>query len=145
MEELNDVVVIGATNRPDIIDSALLRPGRFDRVIIVPQPDIKSRLQILKVHTKGMPLTKDVDLDDLATRTKGYSGADLQALCREAAMHALREDIENKKVTKKDFDFAIKEVRPSLKDDDTKAYESMVNKAKTSGGIDRDAIASYMG
>lgn len=145
MEELNDVVVIGATNRPDIIDSALLRPGRFDRVIIVPQPDVKSRLQILKVHTKGMPLTKDVDLDVLAEKTKGYSGADLQALCREAAMHALREDIENKKVTKKDFDFALKEVKPSLKDEDTKAYENMVNKAKTSGGIDRDAIASYMG
>ncbi len=144
LEELNDVVVIGATNRPDIIDPALLRPGRFDRVIVVPQPDENSRLQILKVHTKNMPLDKDVDLEDLAKRTKGYSGADLQALCREAAMFALREDINSKKVSKKHFEEALKEVGPSLKDEDTTNYEKFKKKARTTS-IDRDAMNAYMG
>ncbi len=145
LEELNDVIVIGATNRPDIIDPALLRPGRFDRVIVVPQPDEESRLRILKVHTKGMPIEKEVNLEELAKKTKGFSGADLQALCREAAMQALRENIDSKKITKEHFNKAFKEVIPSLKDEDTKAYEKFIEKAKTEKGIDREAISAYMG
>ncbi|MBD3312126.1 CDC48 family AAA ATPase [archaeon] len=144
LEELNDVIVVGATNRPDIIDPALVRPGRFDRIIIVPQPDEESRLQIFKVHTKGMPLDKDVDLQSLAKRTKGFSGADIQALCREAAMHALREDLKSKKVTSEHFEHAFKEVMPSLMDEDTKRYESFKQKA-TSNMLSREAMNAYMG
>jgi len=144
LEELNDVVVIGATNRPDIVDPALLRPGRFDRIIIVPQPDEESRLQIFKVHTKGMPLSKEVDLEELSRKTKGFSGADIQALCREAAMASLRESIESKKVTKEHFDKAFKEVGPSLRDEDTKSYRGFKEKAKTKI-MDREAMRAYMG
>jgi transitional endoplasmic reticulum ATPase len=93
MEEPKDVVVIAATNRPDIIDPALLRPGRLDRVILVPVPDEKARLDIFKIHTRGMNLAEDVDLEELAKKTEGYTGADIEALCREAAMLAVRESI----------------------------------------------------
>ncbi|ACV24570.1 CDC48 family AAA ATPase [Methanocaldococcus fervens] len=93
MEEPKDVVVIAATNRPDIIDPALLRPGRLDRVILVPVPDEKARLDIFKIHTRGMNLAEDVDLEELAKKTEGYTGADIEALCREAAMLAVRKSI----------------------------------------------------
>ncbi|WP_423792613.1 CDC48 family AAA ATPase [Methanocaldococcus indicus] len=93
MEEPKDVVVIAATNRPDIIDPALLRPGRLDRVILVPVPDEKARLDIFKIHTRGMKLADDVDLEELAKKTEGYTGADIEAICREAAMLAVRESI----------------------------------------------------
>lgn len=93
MEEPKDVVVIAATNRPDIIDPALLRPGRLDRVILVPVPDEKARLDIFKIHTRSMNLAEDVNLEELAKKTEGYTGADIEALCREAAMLAVRESI----------------------------------------------------
>jgi transitional endoplasmic reticulum ATPase len=114
LEELKEVVVIAATNRPDIVDPALLRPGRLDRQILVPAPDEEARYQIFKVHTKKMPLSKDVDLKELAKRTEGFSGADIEALCREAAMNALREDIKAKEVKKKHFEEALKKFTPSL-------------------------------
>ena len=94
---LKDVVVIGATNRIDMVDPALLRPGRFDKLLEVPMPDEKTRLAILKVHTKGMPLAKDVDLEPFAKQTAGYSGADLEALCREAGMAAIRDGLAAEK------------------------------------------------
>ncbi len=93
MEEPKDVIVIAATNRPDIIDPALLRPGRLDRVILVPVPDEKARLDIFKIHTRGMNLDEDVNLEELAKKTEGYTGADIEAVCREAAMLAVREAI----------------------------------------------------
>ncbi|MEM1767500.1 MAG: CDC48 family AAA ATPase, partial [Candidatus Bathyarchaeia archaeon] len=93
---LEGVVVMAATNRPDIVDPAILRPGRFDRLIYVPPPDEKSRLQILKIHTRSMPLAKDVNLEVIASMTNNYSGADIEALCREAALQALRRDINTK-------------------------------------------------
>jgi transitional endoplasmic reticulum ATPase len=93
MEEPKDVIVIAATNRPDIIDPALLRPGRLDRVILVPVPDEKARLDIFKIHTRSMNLAEDVNLEELAKKTEGYTGADIEALCREAAMLAVRESI----------------------------------------------------
>ncbi|MEM0330496.1 MAG: AAA family ATPase, partial [Archaeoglobaceae archaeon] len=89
LEELHGVVVIGATNRPDILDPALLRPGRFDRLVYVKPPDRKSRLSIFRIHTKNMPLAEDVDLEELAEITEGYVGADIEAICREAVMLAL--------------------------------------------------------
>nr|WP_230952273.1 AAA family ATPase [Sulfolobus acidocaldarius] len=87
---LNKVVIIAATNRPDILDPALLRPGRFDRLIYVPPPDKTARFEILKVHTKNVPLAEDVSLEDIAEKAEGYTGADLEALVREATINAMR-------------------------------------------------------
>jgi len=114
IEALQNVVVIGATNRPDILDPAVMRPGRFDRLIDVPAPDSKALMQIFKIHAQSMPLSADVDLQEVAVKAKGYSGADVEALCREAAMNALRESIDAKEVTRKDFDKAMDTVRPSI-------------------------------
>ena len=111
---LEDVVIIAATNRPDIIDPAILRPGRFDRLIYVPEPDEKSRSEIFKIYTKKMPLAKDVNLKQLVILTKKYSGADIEALCREAGMNALRRDIKSKEVTANDFRKATEKIGPSI-------------------------------
>lgn len=113
LEELKGVVVMAATNRPDIVDPALLRPGRLDRFVLIPPPDEKSRLEIFRVHTKNMPL-KGVDIKDLSKKTEGFSGADIEALCREAAMNALRENIKSKEVKSKHFEQALKKMTPSL-------------------------------
>jgi transitional endoplasmic reticulum ATPase len=123
---LQDIVVIAATNRPDMVDTAVLRPGRFDRLIYVPEPDEKSRLQILKLYTKNMPILQDVDLTQLAMITKYYSGADLESLCREAAMHALRRDVNAQIVTMNDFQDAMKEMGPSITPDMEKWYKSFM-------------------
>ncbi len=125
LESMEGVVVIGATNRPDIIDPGLLRPGRFDRLLMIPAPDGVSRLEIFKIHTKDMPLAKDVSLDDLAEKTIGFSGADIDALCREAAMIALRDDIMIKEVRRLHFDRAMAEARGSLTDDVIKYYKKV--------------------
>jgi transitional endoplasmic reticulum ATPase len=111
---LEDVVIIAATNRPDIVDPAILRPGRFDRLIYVPEPDDDSRLSIFKIYTKNMPLAKDVVLSQLVLLTKKYSGADIEALCREAGLNALRRDIEAKEVTASDFRKASEKIGPSI-------------------------------
>ncbi|MCF0226301.1 MAG: CDC48 family AAA ATPase [Methanobrevibacter sp.] len=113
MEELEDVSVIAATNRPDILDSGLMRPGRFDRHIKVDAPNEEGRLAIFKVHTKDMPLADDVDLEKLSQETEGYVGADIEAVCREAAMLTLRSDIDAKEVTKEYFKEALDKVKPS--------------------------------
>jgi transitional endoplasmic reticulum ATPase len=93
LEVLTNVVVIAATNRPDIIDSALLRPGRFDRLLYVPPPDYESRKQIILIHTKKKPLADDINIDNLASKTDGYTGADIAAVASAAVMLALREHI----------------------------------------------------
>jgi transitional endoplasmic reticulum ATPase len=127
---LQDIVVIAATNRPNLIDPAILRPGRFDRLIYVPEPDEQSRLQILKLYTSNMPLSKDVDLNQIVLATKYYSGADLENLCREAAMHALRRDIKATEVSMKDFQDALKEVGPSVTPDMEKWYKSFMQQVR---------------
>jgi len=114
IQNIRDVVVIAATNRMDMIDPALLRPGRFDKLIEVPSPDEPTRLAILKVHTAKMPIDKSVNLAELAKKTDGYSGADLEGLCREAGMNALRENVEAKIVTQAHFAKALTAVRPTL-------------------------------
>lgn len=128
LKDRGKVIVIGATNIPDALDSALRRPGRFDREITIGVPDREGRLEILQIHSRGMPLTKEVDLDGIAEVTNGFVGADLRALCREAAMQALRkklpeldyrsgnlspEWLSNIKVNMDDFLAALKEVEPS--------------------------------
>jgi transitional endoplasmic reticulum ATPase len=121
---MDGVVVIAATNRPDIIDPALLRPGRFDRLVLVPTPDAGARKSILAVHTRAMPIA-GVDLDYLVSRTEGFVGADLENLCREAAMAALREDRDSRTVEARHFEEALKLVRPSLDKDVMKQYENV--------------------
>ena len=130
IEPLRNVVVIAATNRPDIIDPALLRPGRFDRLIYVPPPDEKARLEIFKVHTRNMPLAEDVDLKELARKTEGYTGADIAAICREAAMIALREEFKVRPIRMKHFLEALKKVPPSLTRDIIERYERLGRELK---------------
>ncbi|NLU04307.1 MAG: AAA family ATPase, partial [Methanothermobacter sp.] len=112
LEELQDVAVIAATNRPDILDPALLRPGRFDRHVKVEDPDKEARLAIFRVHTKDMPLADDVDLEKLAEKTEGYVGADIEAVCREAAMLTLRDNMDAEEVSMKYFLEAMEKVKP---------------------------------
>src|SRR5207245_2067429 len=119
LETLEGVCVIGATNRPDRLDPAMLRTGRFDRILLVPTPNKDARLAILKVHTRTMPL-EGVDLEELAVDLDSYSGADIEGLCREAAMIALREAKHAKKVTTAHFQEAMKVVRPSIDADTVK-------------------------
>ena len=95
VETLKDVIMVAATNRPDMIDKALLRPGRIDRIIYVPLPDTEARKEIFKIHLAKTPLGNDVVLQDLVERTEMFSGAEISALCREAALAALQEDIES--------------------------------------------------
>lgn len=137
VEELDDVVIIAATNRPDLIDSALLRPGRLDRHIHVPVPDEEARREILKVHTKRKPLAEDVDLDQLALDTEGYVGADIEAVAREAAMIATREFIDsvgpeeiegsvgNVRITMEHFEEALAEISPSVTSDVRERYDEI--------------------
>jgi len=130
IQTLKNVVVIGATNRVDLIDPALLRPGRFDRIIYVPPPDKKARHEILKIHTRRVPLDKDVDLERLAEMTEGYSGADLEALVREAVMLALRENFAVRPVSFRYFLEAMKIVKPSLSNEIVSKYERMYSDLK---------------
>jgi len=130
IEALQNVVVVAATNRPDILDPAVLRPGRFDRLIYVPAPDEQSLFQILKIHTRGMPLAKDVNLSELARNVAGYSGADVEAVCREAAMSALRRDIDGKEVTLQDFKEAMAKIKPSITSDVDAWYQGFGKRFK---------------
>jgi transitional endoplasmic reticulum ATPase len=122
IEDLSNVIVIGATNRPDMLDSALLRPGRFDRILLVSAPDKKGREQVFRINTKNMPLAKDVNIEKILEQTEGYVGADMESLVRESAMLALRENIENKEVKMKHFDAALKKVSASVTKSDIDKY-----------------------
>ena len=115
MEELQDVAVIAATNRADILDPALVRPGRFDRHVKIEEPDEKGRLEIFKVHTAKMPLADDVDLQRLAKNTEGYVGSDIEAVSREAVMLALRDNLQADKITMKNFRDAMKKIKTEEK------------------------------
>jgi len=137
LESLHNVVVIAATNRPDMLDSALLRPGRFDRLVKIGAPDLEARKQILKVHAKNKPLAADVDLDDLARRTDGYTGADLAAMVNEATMLAIRklvsknkelkpETFKKEKIGMQSFNEALAKVKPVARTNLSK-YEKIVN------------------
>ncbi len=125
LEELAGVVVIGITNRPELIDPALLRSGRFDRIVHVPVPDKKGRLEILQIHTKKMRLDNDVNLKELAEKTEGYVGSDLENLCREAVMVAIREDINIKKISMRHFLEALEYVPPSVTKQQAEHYERL--------------------
>jgi transitional endoplasmic reticulum ATPase len=145
IEELHDVVVIGATNRPDMLDSALFRPGRFDRIIFTNIPDKKSRIEIFKIHTRNMPLTKEIKLATLAEKTDGYTGADIEAVCREAGMLALREDLKSKSVKLKNFSDALKKFGPSVTLDTLKKYKNIEQNYIRSAKAALERPASYTG
>ncbi|MFL6862732.1 MAG: CDC48 family AAA ATPase, partial [Allosphingosinicella sp.] len=139
LEELGSVVVIGATNRPNLVDPALLRPGRFDELIYVAVPDEEGRRHILGIHTVKMPLAGDVDLDNLARRTPRFTGADLEDLVRRAGLFALRGSMEAKEVTMADFEQALGETRASVTEEAEREYEQMQSRLKqdamSAGGI----------
>ncbi len=139
LESMEGVVVVGATNRPDIIDPGLLRPGRFDRLILIPAPDTAARLEIFKIHTKEMPLDKDVNLEKLAEACGNFSGADIEGLCREAAMLSIRKDDKAKKVRKEDFDEAMKNVRASITPNILQFYKKLSGSLGT--GLSKKDIA----
>ncbi|MFW9958361.1 MAG: CDC48 family AAA ATPase [Candidatus Odinarchaeota archaeon] len=130
MQSLQNVLVIGATNRADIIDPAALRPGRFDTVVFVPPPDRDARIEIFRVHTRKMPLADDVSLEKLADLTDGYSGADIENLVREAAMTAVRSDWKTKPVHMKHFKAALEETRPSISQEDIKRFLELAEQVK---------------
>jgi transitional endoplasmic reticulum ATPase len=153
IEELEDVVVVATTNRPDLIDNALLRPGRLDRHVHVPVPDEEARRAILKVHTRNKPLADDVDLDDLATRTDGYVGADIEALAREATMNATREfinsvdpeeaieSVDNVRVTMEHFENALGEVKPSVDEEVREEYQEIESRFEKAEAPDSEEPA----
>jgi len=125
IENMKQVVVIAATNRPDLIDPGLLRPGRFDKLIKVPSPDEKARKEIFKIHLRDVPLSKEVKIDDLAALTEGYSGADIEGLVREATLIALLEsEMKPTRVSFKHFEKAMQKIRPTLTKEIIAMYEA---------------------
>jgi transitional endoplasmic reticulum ATPase len=130
LEKLHNVVVIAATNRPDMIDPALLRPGRFDRLIYIDVPDLETRKEIFKIHTAAGLLDQEINIEELATRTENYTGADIAAVCNEARMLAIREfvsentkndqiskdEIDKAKIKLKHFEAALKQVKATSKE-----------------------------
>ncbi len=128
MDEFSEIIIIGATNKPELIDPALLRPGRFDKIIYVPPPDLPERMEILGIHLKGKPTAKNIDLRSVAKHTDGYSGADLANLCRECATHTMRRAIETRKasaITMRDFRDMIRILKPSLSKEMKEEYEEL--------------------
>ncbi|MBN1216483.1 MAG: CDC48 family AAA ATPase [Candidatus Lokiarchaeota archaeon] len=130
LEVMKDIVVIAATNRPDILDPALIRPGRIDRILFVPPPNKDERLEILRIFSKDMPLATNVELRELVEMTEGFSGADLETWCREAAMTALRENVRARKVSIEHFKESKEEVHPAITPEILKWYEEFATKLK---------------
>ena len=156
-----NVFVIGATNRPDILDPAIMRPGRLDQLVYIPLPDRKSRIQIFKATLRKSPLSKEIDLEILAKATSGFSGADITEICQRACKFAIRESIykdielekqleENKEqmtdkvnlidpvpeITKEHFLEAMKYARRSVSDGDIRKYEMFAQKLQTNRGFE---------
>jgi ATPases of the AAA+ class len=125
LEEMGEVMVVGATNRPDMIDPALIRSGRFDRLVMIGQPGIEGREQILKIHTRDTPLSPDVSLREIAEMTDGYVGSDLESIARESAIEALREDDAAETVGMRHFRTAMESVRPTITEDILEYYDQI--------------------
>jgi transitional endoplasmic reticulum ATPase len=144
IENRKGIVTIASTNRPDIVDPAFLRPGRFDRLIYVEAPDFDSRIKILEVHTKDMPLADDVSLKHIAQLTEGYSGADLENLCREAGMEAIREKMEKfDKIEYRHFEFALEKIKSTLPNEIIQRYEAMAKEITESRNIKESTVDFY--
>ena len=134
MQELKGVVVLGATNRPDMIDPALLRPGRFDELIYVKIPDAAARLEIFRAHTRGMALDADIDLGKLAEITERFTGADIAGACMKAGLFALRDNPDARAVTQEHFLRAVKETIPSVSPNMEREYEKLARTVKQQAG-----------
>ncbi len=147
LESLNDVVIIAATNRPDIVDPALLRQGRFDRVILTSVPDEEGRRRVFEIYLKKMPLADGVKAELLAKKTAGYVGADIEGVCREAAMIALREDINAKRITIENFEKALEIIKPSVDEEVENSYRELENYFSTARAkqIKHDRKENYFG
>jgi len=145
IEDLSNVIVIGATNRPDMLDSALLRPGRFDRILLTPAPTEEGRKQIFKIHTKNMPLAKDVRVNQIIEKTSGFVGADMEALVREAAMLALRKDIDSKEVKMENFNDALKKMSASVTKSDNEKYKRIEQEYLRSAKASLEQPVGYLG
>ena len=144
LEDRKGVIVIASTNRPDLVDSALLRPGRFDRLLYVMAPDLESRVKIIEVHTRKMPLANDVSLKHVAQITEGYSGADLENVCREAGMQAIREKMEDiDKIENKHFEFALSKISSTLPVEVIEKYEDMAKVITKSRNIKESSADLY--
>lgn len=143
LESLRDVVVIAATNRPNLLDPAILRPGRFDRLVYIGSPDRKGRLKIFRIHTKGTPLSENVNLEALADETEGYVGADIESVSREAVMIALRENFDIEYVEMRHFKEALKKVKPTITENIAQFYEKI--EAQFKGGQRLTETAGYVG
>ncbi|MGB9953487.1 CDC48 family AAA ATPase [Haloarcula marismortui] len=155
IEDMENVVVVATTNRPDLIDDALLRPGRLDRHVHVPVPDEDARRAIFQVHTRNKPLADGVDLDELARRTDGYVGADIEAVAREASMAATREfinsvdpeeigdSVSNVRVTMDHFEHALEEVGPSVTEETRERYDEIEQRFdRAEPGVTEESTAS---
>ncbi|XP_057461918.1 cell division control protein 48 homolog B-like [Actinidia eriantha] len=135
LEQAKGILVLAATNRPHAIDAALMRPGRFDLVLYVPPPDLEARYEILNVHTRKMKLDNDVDLKQTAEDTELFTGAELEGLCREAGIVALREDISATVVCNRHFQIVRNSLKPALTREEVNAYSSfMKNLSLVSSG-----------
>ncbi|WP_330632382.1 CDC48 family AAA ATPase [Halocatena halophila] len=134
LEEMEEVMVIGATNRPDMIDPALIRSGRFDRLVYIGEPELDGRKQIFEIHTEKTPLAPDVSLRELAELTSGYVGSDIESICRESAIEALRDDKKADEVEMRHFRKAMEAVRPTITDDIRGYYEQIEDRFR--GGQD---------
>ncbi|MFC6955309.1 CDC48 family AAA ATPase [Halorubellus litoreus] len=145
LEEMGEVMVIGATNRPDMIDPALIRSGRFDRLVMVGQPELEGREQILRIHTEDTPLSPDVSLRELAEMTDGYVGSDLESIAREAAIEALRADDEATAVDMKHFRTAMESVRPTITDDLLEYYDQIEDEFRGGAAETRDRRGGRIG
>lgn len=130
IESLDNVMIVATTNRHDMLDPSIIRPGRIDAMVLVPAPDMRARLEVLKIHTKDMPL-KDVNLEDIAKRCENFSGADLEGVCREAGLNALRGNMDAKQVTKEDFEQALDKVKHSITEEILKYYQRAFKKDET--------------
>jgi transitional endoplasmic reticulum ATPase len=143
LEPLKEIVVIAATNRPDIIDPALLRSGRFDRMVLVGQSTLSGRKNVFNIHTRNIPLGDDVSIDELAKVTEGFVGADIESVCREAVMLSLRSNFDNEIVEMKFFNEALSKVRPTLSENLVEYYEKI--QAQFKGGVRKEEPSSYIG
>jgi transitional endoplasmic reticulum ATPase len=123
LAQSKEIILIAATNRPDILDPALMRPGRIDRLSYVPPPKQEDRVAIFNIFTEGMPLSKDVDTTKLALQMEYFTGADIESLCREAAIRALRDNIRAKTITMAHFNLALEEMHPSASKEVVESYE----------------------
>lgn len=126
-QNISDVIVIGATNRPDTLDSAILRPGRFDELIYIPLPDLAARLEIFKIATRSMNLHADISLEALARHTEGYSGAEIVQITNGAGMQSIKRSLTDEFMQLEDFDSALKSIKPRISHSTIAAYESFLS------------------